>query len=231
MRASNFEQNTRTAAPSNQSIGERPEQPDRPERPERPEGATVLSGQQLGDQIRNDVRQSLQGAARALSESKEIQQAVRDAQRHVRDAERQVRDASSPAERAAAAQDLAAARTELSSLQSISPTVAYAIQPQMMPHDIVPPQAVDISIAFFIMIAVIIIGWPLARAFARRLERRGDTPSGADPAMAGQLQRIEQAVEAMSIEIERISESQRFMVKLQSGASAERAALGTSERR
>ena len=36
------------------------------------------------------------------------------------------------------------------------------------------------------------------------------------PALSGQLQRIEQAVEAMAIEVERISESQRFMVKLQS---------------
>jgi hypothetical protein len=30
-----------------------------------------------------------------------------------------------------------------------------------------------------------------------------------------QLQRIEQAVDAMAIEVERISESQRFMAKLQ----------------
>jgi hypothetical protein len=96
--------------------------------------------------------------------------------------------------------------------------------------DVIPPQAVDISIAFFIMIAVIIIGWPLARAFGRRLERRADTPALPDPAISGQLQRIEQAVEAMSIEIERISESQRFMAKLQNGA-ADRAALGTIERR
>jgi hypothetical protein len=33
--------------------------------------------------------------------------------------------------------------------------------------------------------------------------------------MSEQLERIEQAVEAMSIEIERISESQRFLTKLQ----------------
>ena len=97
--------------------------------------------------------------------------------------------------------------------------------------DLIPPQAVDISIAFFIMMAVIIIGWPLARAFGRRLERRADAPALADPAIAGQLQRIEQAVEAMSIEIERISESQRFMAKLQTGSAAERSALGVGERR
>lgn len=98
-------------------------------------------------------------------------------------------------------------------------------------EDVIPPQAVDISIAFFIMLAVIIIGWPLARAMGRRLERRADMPALPDAAIAGQLQRIEQAVEAMSIEIERISESQRFMAKLQGGAVADRSALGGGERR
>lgn len=98
-------------------------------------------------------------------------------------------------------------------------------------RDIIPPQAVDISIAFFVMLAVIIIGWPLARALGRRLERRADAPALPDPAIAAQLQRIEQAVEAMSIEVERISESQRFMAKLQSGAAGDRAALGAAERR
>src|SRR4051812_42399626 len=98
-------------------------------------------------------------------------------------------------------------------------------------EDLIPPQVVDMTIAFFIMLAVIIIGLPVARAFGRRLERRADPVSLPDPAVAGQLQRIEQAVEAMSIEIERISESQRFIAKLQNGAAAERSALHAGERR
>src|SRR5256885_13596820 len=39
--------------------------------------------------------------------------------------------------------------------------------------NVIPPQAVDISVAFFLMLAAIIIGLPLARAFARRMDRRG----------------------------------------------------------
>jgi hypothetical protein len=39
--------------------------------------------------------------------------------------------------------------------------------------------------------------------------------------VAEQLQRIEHAVDAMAIEVERISESQRFMTKLQTGGSAQ----------
>jgi hypothetical protein len=94
--------------------------------------------------------------------------------------------------------------------------------------NVIPPQAVDLAFGFFIMCAVMVIGWPLARAFGRRIERRGST-AVVDPALSGQLQRIEQAVDAMSIEIERISESQRFMVKLQNGA-AERGALPVERR-
>ena len=78
----------------------------------------------------------------------------------------------------------------------------------------IPPQVVDISIAFFIMCAVMVIGWPLARAFGKRLERRGEVPQ-VNAGTSQQLHRIEQAVEAMAIEVERISESQRFLAKLQ----------------
>jgi hypothetical protein len=89
------------------------------------------------------------------------------------------------------------------------------------PHaaeNLIPPQAVDISIAFFIMIAVMVVGWPIARAFGRRIERRGQVAS-LDAGTMEQLQRIEQAVDAMAIEVERISESQRFMARLQRDAS------------
>ena len=85
------------------------------------------------------------------------------------------------------------------------------------------PQVAEISIAFFVMCAVIIIGWPLARAFARRMDHRNDA-STMNIGVGAQLQRIEQAVDAMSIEVERISESQRFMAKLQQAGSADRLA-------
>jgi hypothetical protein len=105
----------------------------------------------------------------------------------------------------------------------------FTVQPNGFGPDGIPPQLVDISIAFFIMCAVMVIGWPIARAFGKRLERRGDAP----PVSGGtseQLQRIEQAVDAMAIEIERISESQRFMARLQSSQNAEKAALPADRR-
>jgi hypothetical protein len=98
------------------------------------------------------------------------------------------------------------------------------------PADIIPPQAVDIAIGFFVMCAVMVIGWPLARAFGRRLERSGPA-AAVSPAVAEQLQRIEHAVEAMSIEVERISESQRYLTKVQSARLNEPATLDSGERR
>jgi hypothetical protein len=77
----------------------------------------------------------------------------------------------------------------------------------------IPPQVVDISIAFFITIAVIIIGLPLARAFARRMDRR--TAGGQVPTeVASQISHLNQAVDAIAVEVERISEGQRYTTRL-----------------
>ena len=102
------------------------------------------------------------------------------------------------------------------------PGGAYSMQPNF--HYAIPPQVVNISVAFFVMCAVMVIGWPLARAFGKRIEQRGDTVA-VSPAMADQLHRIEQAVDTMAVEIERISESQRFMARLQNAQTPEHAAL------
>ncbi len=184
------------------------------------------------EQIRTQIRQSIQDATRAVEESRDMKSEIRIAEQEVRNAQQQLRSARTDDQRGAAEQALFGARARLRTLQEWrSRTHTIQTQPAAFPNDVIPPQVVDISIAFFIMVAVILIGWPLARAMGRRLERRADAPALPDPAMSGQLQRIEQAVEAMSIEIERISESQRFMAKLQNGATPERSALGTGERR
>jgi hypothetical protein len=77
----------------------------------------------------------------------------------------------------------------------------------------IPQQAVDISIGFFLTIAIIIIGLPLARAFARRLDRRGGTAQVSNE-VSSQLAHLNQAVDAIALEVERISEGQRFTARL-----------------
>jgi len=65
-----------------------------------------------------------------------------------------------------------------------------------------------------VLLAAVVIFHPLVRAFARRLEGGHRKPDALDTGSAERLARIEQAVDAMAIEIERISEGQRFTTKL-----------------
>lgn len=78
----------------------------------------------------------------------------------------------------------------------------------------IPPEVTDITMMFFLMIAAIAILRPIMNAFGRRLERKAMPPAALPMETAQQIARIEQTVEAMAIEIERISEGQRFAAKL-----------------
>ena len=64
------------------------------------------------------------------------------------------------------------------------------------------------------VLAAVVIFYPLVRAIARRLEGGSRRSDALDGGSAERLQRIEQAVDAMAIEIERISEGQRFTTRL-----------------
>jgi hypothetical protein len=68
-------------------------------------------------------------------------------------------------------------------------------------------------VGFFGTVIVLAIGVPLVRAYIRRSEQRSLLPSG-DPHIGDRLARIEQAVDAMAIEVERIAEGQRFVTRL-----------------
>ena len=82
-----------------------------------------------------------------------------------------------------------------------------------VPADI-PPQAIEIVKIFFTTVAVIALGIPIIRAFTKRWERGPQLPPPPSSDVTARLQRIEQAVEAVAIEVERIAEAQRFAAKL-----------------
>ena len=81
-------------------------------------------------------------------------------------------------------------------------------------RNVIPPQVVDISLAFFLTMAFIIVGLPLARAFARRMDRRPTGPAQIPGEVTAQLAQLNQAVDAIAVEVERISEGQRFTTRL-----------------
>jgi hypothetical protein len=77
----------------------------------------------------------------------------------------------------------------------------------------IPPEAVELAKSFFVMVGTIALGIPLIRAFTRRWDRPALPPNNSADVTA-RLERIEQAVEAVAIEVERIAEAQRFSARL-----------------
>jgi len=70
-----------------------------------------------------------------------------------------------------------------------------------------------IPIAGMLMIIVLSIGVPLVVALGKKWERQSQLPKVPND-MTDRLTRMEQAIDAMAVEIERISEGQRFTTKL-----------------
>ena len=77
------------------------------------------------------------------------------------------------------------------------------------------------------VISIIALGTilPLARAFAKRLSQSkvptAQLRSGPD---SDRLDRMERAIEAIAVEVERVAESQRFLTRLLASGDGERVA-------
>ena len=148
----------------------------------------------LREQIRNNVQQQVNAARLEAAAAKAAAQAAGDVQITVPEAP------TSPD----------GARTF--TIRGRDGTQTITVPPHPFDNTI-PPQAVDISVAFFLMVAAIVIGLPLARAFARRMDRRGGAPQ-VSAEVSSQLAHLNQAVDAIALEVERISEGQRFTTRL-----------------
>jgi hypothetical protein len=70
-----------------------------------------------------------------------------------------------------------------------------------------------VPIILFASAPIVAIGFPIARAFARRIESGGDRPAIPSDVSA-RLERMEQSIDSIAVEVERISEGQRFTTKL-----------------
>jgi hypothetical protein len=98
------------------------------------------------------------------------------------------------------------------------PTVAI----RTMPWDSdMPLRVKDVSIAFIVMFAAIIIMLPIMRAIGKRIERGAPVPMTIPAEMQSQMQHLMQSVDAIAIEVERISEGQRFTTKMLSEKKSE----------
>jgi hypothetical protein len=70
-----------------------------------------------------------------------------------------------------------------------------------------------VPLGAFATAVVLAIGVPLVRAYSRKMDSESKNPH-IPAEVSGRLERIEQAIEAVAIEVERISEGQRFTTRL-----------------
>jgi len=84
-------------------------------------------------------------------------------------------------------------------------------------RDVVPRGAVEISYAIAASIGFIAIGWPMALAFSRWLGRRGaagQQSAQLSAAVQARLDAMDRNIDTVAMEMERVSEGQRFTNKL-----------------
>jgi hypothetical protein len=88
----------------------------------------------------------------------------------------------------------------------------------------IPPEVVPIVGIVFGSLALMVIVTPIVRGIMRMIERRQEKTLVHGPAVAQQLAQLQQSIDTLAIEVERISESQRFQAKVL--AERERPAIG-----
>ena len=74
----------------------------------------------------------------------------------------------------------------------------------------------DVAITAMVITVGGAIVIPIARAFAKRIEGQAAGRPVVTPDVTQRLERIERAVEAIAVEVERISEGQRFVTQIMS---------------
>ena len=70
-----------------------------------------------------------------------------------------------------------------------------------------------VPLGAFACAIILAIGVPVARAYARRMDAESKNPR-VPSEVTQRLERMEQTLEAVAIEVERITEGQRFTTKL-----------------
>lgn len=79
--------------------------------------------------------------------------------------------------------------------------------------NVIPPQVPEILFIGVMGLIGIILAFPIGRAIARYIDRRGTVPKVPDE-VTHRLAAIEQAVDAVAIEMERMSEANRYTTRL-----------------
>jgi hypothetical protein len=92
------------------------------------------------------------------------------------------------------------------------------------------PEAIPVALFAFLAVGAVALS-PIFRAIARRMERSSLPPDAGSAELRERMERMEQALDAIAVQVERIAEGQRFTTKLLSDRTDEANQLMSSERR
>jgi hypothetical protein len=84
-------------------------------------------------------------------------------------------------------------------------------------RDVVPDGLVKISWAFAAAVGFLCIGWPIARAIARYIDRRGSAAaqeSALRRQFESRFENMERNLDTVAVEMEKVSEAQRFTTRV-----------------
>jgi hypothetical protein len=90
------------------------------------------------------------------------------------------------------------------------------------------PFIVPVALFAFLSVAALAMS-PILRAIGRRMEQRHMPADSSRAELTERLERMEQAVDAIAVHVERIAEGQRFTTKLLSDRVADARALTSSQ--
>ena len=79
------------------------------------------------------------------------------------------------------------------------------------------------------MIVAIVLGFPIVRMLTKRIEKQSVPPPQIPADVTARLERIEQSIDAVALEVERIAEGQRFTTKLLSERTTDRDGVRLSD--
>jgi hypothetical protein len=99
----------------------------------------------------------------------------------------------------------------LASSSSTAPAPSGPPIPPWMDEDVIVPTVAITSLFVF---------FPIAMAYARRIWRRPIAPPALSPDLLQRFDRMEQAIDSIAVEVERVSEGQRFVTQVMSESRA-----------
>jgi multidrug efflux pump subunit AcrA (membrane-fusion protein) len=164
----------------------------------------ALEAQEAAQQTQLRIQEQVQQAIEAAGRSGRMSAAERD---QLRDQIRTAIEASRDAARDAA----------------LEHSTGVGFPDHGPPGPIIPPEVIPITSIMGITLVSCVVGFPIARAIGRWIDRRSATPPAASQDVVNRLAAIEQAVESVAVEVERISEGQRFTTRVLSERTHEAA--------